>query len=97
MQVQVNGEGREVSDGLKLSELVKELALAPERVAIELNQKVVRRNRWPETMLADGDRIEIVHFVGGGAEARPGVPRRAAGWGGAVREGALISFPLSAV
>ncbi len=66
MQVQVNGEGREVSDGLKLSELVKELALAPERVAIELNQKVVRRNRWPETMLADGDRIEIVHFVGGG-------------------------------
>ena len=66
MQVQINGEAREVADELKLSELVSELALAPERVAIELNQKVVRRNHWPETLLADGDRLEIVHFVGGG-------------------------------
>ena len=66
MQLQINGEAREVADELKLSELVSELSLAPERVAIELNQKVVRRNHWAETMLADGDRIEIVHFVGGG-------------------------------
>ena len=71
MQLQINGEVREVADELKLSDLVVELSLAPERVAIELNQKVVRRNQWPETMLAEGDRIEIVHFVGGGAEARP--------------------------
>ena len=56
----------EVADELKLSELVDQLSLAPERVAIELNQKVVRRNHWSGTMLADGDRIEIVHFVGGG-------------------------------
>jgi len=66
LRVQINGEAREVADELKLSELVNELSLAPERVAIELNQKVVRRNQWPATMLADGDRIEIVHFVGGG-------------------------------
>ena len=66
MQLQINGEAREVTDELKLSELVDELSLAPERVAIELNQKVVRRNHWPATILADGDRIEIVHFVGGG-------------------------------
>ena len=66
MQLQINGEAREVADELKLSELVDELSLAPERVAIELNQKVVRRNHWPATILADGDRIEIVHFVGGG-------------------------------
>ncbi len=66
MQLQINGEAREVADELKLSELVGELSLAPERVAIELNQQVVRRNLWPATMLADGDRIEIVHFVGGG-------------------------------
>ena len=66
LQVQINGEAREVADELKLSELVDQLSLAPERVAIELNQKVVRRNHWSATMLADGDRIEIVHFVGGG-------------------------------
>ena len=70
MQVQVNGEARELADKLNLSELVSELSLAPERVAIELNKQVVRRTQWPETMLADGDRIEIIHFVGGGAEAR---------------------------
>lgn len=66
MRVQINGEAREVAEKLKLSELVNELSLAPERVAIELNQKIVRRNDWSATMLADGDRIEIVHFVGGG-------------------------------
>jgi len=66
LRVQVNGEVREVSDQLKLSELVSELSLTPERVAIELNKRVVRRNQWAATMLADGDRIEIVHFVGGG-------------------------------
>ena len=66
MQLQINGEAQEVADELKLSELVDELSLAPERVAIELNQKVVRRKYWPATILADGDRIEIVHFVGGG-------------------------------
>ena len=70
MRVQINGEVREITDELKLSELVKELSLAPERVAIELNQKVVRRTHWPETMLAEGDRIEIVHFVGGGEGGR---------------------------
>jgi thiamine biosynthesis protein ThiS len=66
LRVQINGEAREVADELKLSELVKELSLAPQRVAIELNQQIVRRNLWPTTILADGDRIEIVHFVGGG-------------------------------
>ena len=72
MQLQINGEAREVADELKLSELVDELSLAPERVAIELNQKVVRRKRWAETTLADDDRIEIVHFVGGGNTAGRG-------------------------
>ena len=66
LRVQINGEAREVADKLKLSELVNELSLAPERVAIELNQKVMRRNLWSMTILKDGDRIEIVHFVGGG-------------------------------
>ena len=53
-----------------LHDLIDHLALVPERVAIELNEQVVRRYDWPRTMLAEGDRIEIVHFVGGGIQAR---------------------------
>jgi sulfur carrier protein len=64
--VQLNGESREVGDGATLDDLVSELSLTPARVAIELNQKVVRRERWREKRLTEGDRIEIVHFVGGG-------------------------------
>lgn len=72
MRVQINGEVRDVSDELKLSELVTELSLAPERVAIELNKQVVRRSQWPETTLAEGDRIEVVQFVGGGMQEAGG-------------------------
>lgn len=66
LRVQINGNAREVSEGLTLSDLIAELSLAPERIAIERNQQVVRRDEWPNTIVADGDRIEIVHFVGGG-------------------------------
>ena len=66
MQIQVNGERRELRDESRLSDLFKELSLAPERVAVELNHQVVRRNEWPNTILKEGDRVEIVHFVGGG-------------------------------
>ncbi len=54
-------------DRLMLGDLVRELSLAPARIAIEVNQRVVRRDEWDQTTLAEGDRIEIVHFVGGGA------------------------------
>lgn len=47
-------------------DLIAELQLAPERIAVELNQNVVRRIDWAETKLKPDDRIEIVHFVGGG-------------------------------
>ncbi len=66
MRVQVNGEIRELPDELTLDALVRQLALAPERLAIELNREVVRRARWAETVMRDGDQVEIVHFVGGG-------------------------------
>jgi len=68
LRVQINGETREFVDDLRLSDLVDELSLPPERVAIELNKRVVRRNEWPETIITEGDRIEIVHFVGGGEQ-----------------------------
>ena len=70
MQIRINDEIREVTNRLRLNELVRELSLAPERIAIELNHRVIRRNEWPETILNDGDRVEIVHFVGGGADIR---------------------------
>ena len=66
MLVQLNGESREVRDRATLEDLISELSLQPARIAIELNKDVVRRGKWAETTLAEGDRIEIVHFVGGG-------------------------------
>ena len=69
MEIQLNGEILNVRARSTLADLVRELALAPARVAIELNQMVVRRADWAETVLNEGDRIEIVHFVGGGCEA----------------------------
>lgn len=66
MLIELNGEQRDVTASITLSELIDHLALAPERLAIELNRKVVRRKDWQQTALTEGDRIEIVHFVGGG-------------------------------
>ena len=87
MQIHVNGERRELKDESQLSDLLQELSLAPERVAVELNHEVVRRNDWPNTILKEGDRVEIVHFVGGGeqeAESRrqkaEGRRQEAEGW-----------------
>ena len=65
MKVFVNGEPREVTE-TTLAGLVTELDLPVARIAIELNREVVRRSEWGSTMLKDEDRIEIVHFVGGG-------------------------------
>lgn len=66
LHIQINGELREVEDNLTLSELVDALALKAEQIAIELNHVVVRRATWEETRLRADDKIEIVHFVGGG-------------------------------
>jgi sulfur carrier protein len=66
MKVLVNGEEKDLSDATSLSELITALDLPVARIAIELNREVVRRSDWGSTMLNDGDRIEIVHFVGGG-------------------------------
>ena len=66
LKLQVNGEEREVVDSLSLKELVAQLGLTPERIAIELNQRVVRRAEWSAAVLQEHDQVEIVHFVGGG-------------------------------
>lgn len=69
MRIQVNGESQELPDGSSLEDLVKRLSLPPVRIALELNRNVARRDEWATTILTEGDRIEIVHFVGGGSEA----------------------------
>ncbi|HEX6718051.1 MAG TPA: sulfur carrier protein ThiS [Pyrinomonadaceae bacterium] len=66
MKVFINGEARELLGAPSLAELITELDLPATRIAVELNREVVRRNDWSGTILSDEDRIEIVHFVGGG-------------------------------
>jgi thiamine biosynthesis protein ThiS len=66
LRVYVNGESREVQGNPSLAELITELDLPAARIAVEVNREVVRRGEWANTMLRDDDKIEIVHFVGGG-------------------------------
>ena len=66
LRVFINGESKEISGTPSLAELIEQLDLPAARIAIELNRDVVRRSEWNSTVLQDGDRIEIVHFVGGG-------------------------------
>lgn len=67
MRVYVNGESRELSGPISLAELISQLDLPAARIAVELNRAVVRRTEWSTTMLHDEDKIEVVHFVGGGS------------------------------
>ena len=66
MKLVINDEDREFSSISTLSSLLEHLAMKPDRVAIELNRELVPRDRWDTTRLSEGDRLEIVHFVGGG-------------------------------
>ncbi len=66
IEIFLNGEKREVVDGMTLSELISSLGLAPQRLAVEHNLQIVKRERWVESSLSEGDKVEIVHFVGGG-------------------------------
>ncbi len=66
MRIELNGEAKELEEGATLQSLVEQLSLAPERLAVEYNREVVRRADWPTLRLSEGDRVEIVHFVGGG-------------------------------
>ena len=67
MRILINGEGKECEEGISLSALLDFLELPPQRIAVELNGEVVRRADWKSTILKNEDRLEIVHFVGGGS------------------------------
>ncbi len=62
----VNGEPHRVEIGTTVSGLVDALAIPAERVAVELDRRIVKREEWESTALAEGARVEVVHFVGGG-------------------------------
>jgi len=66
MEVIINGETRTVADGTTVAQLIVELGLGDRRVAVERNREVVPRAQHGSTVLAAGDRVELVTFVGGG-------------------------------
>jgi sulfur carrier protein len=66
MRLFVNGEERAFSEVSTIAALIASLALDPRKVAVERNLEIVPRSRHAQARLADGDRIEIVHFIGGG-------------------------------
>ena len=66
ISVTVNGEPRQVSAGASIAAMLRELGIAPARVAVERNLAIVPRSTLDEAPVADGDAFEIVHFVGGG-------------------------------
>ena len=70
MKLSINGEPREIEASampFTLSALIASLGMKSDRVAVELNREIVSRDRWAETLLNDGDKLEVVHFVGGGS------------------------------
>lgn len=66
MRLVINGKEQSFESPLTLAQLVEQLGMKGDRVALELNREIVSRTQWADTALNDGDKLEIVHFVGGG-------------------------------
>jgi sulfur carrier protein len=66
ISILVNGEQHLTTEGKTILDLLQQLQIDPARVAVELDRRIVKQPRWPETVVADGSQIEIVQFVGGG-------------------------------
>ena len=66
MKITLNGEIKELEAEMNLNRLLELFSLPSQRVAVELNREVVRRQLWDSTIVRDNDQIEVVHFVGGG-------------------------------
>ena len=71
MHLFVNGEPKDCAELTTLDQFIEHLGMKGDRVAVERNREIVPRAQWPETHLQDGDRLEIVHFVGGGTNSKP--------------------------
>jgi thiamine biosynthesis protein ThiS len=66
MHLFINGEDKQFTQPLSLAQLIEHLGIKGDRVAVELNHEIVTRAQWDGTALKDADKLEIVHFVGGG-------------------------------
>lgn len=66
MRLLINGEPKDLPESLNIVDVLRRFDVPSQRVAVELNRSVVRRKDWEHTTVTDGDRIEVVHFVGGG-------------------------------
>jgi sulfur carrier protein len=72
LHLTINGQRRDFDlNPSTLAALVDALGMKPDRIAVELNRDIVPRDRWSETLLEDGDQLEIVQFVGGGSRSLP--------------------------
>jgi thiamine biosynthesis protein ThiS len=67
MKLYINGDARDFAGPLSLAALIEQLGMKEDRVAVERNRDIVPREQWAATNLAENDKLEIVHFVGGGA------------------------------
>ena len=67
IRVQLNGKEREIAAGLTVQTLLESLGLDPRMVVVERNREIIQRARYGEVKVGEGDRLELVHFVGGGA------------------------------
>ena len=66
MDIVLNGEKKEIPGGLTVEGLLRLLEITPGRVAVEINEDIVRKAAYAGTLVKDGDRVEIVQFMGGG-------------------------------
>ncbi len=66
MKLEINGEVRSVPAAANIRELLDNLGIKPDRIAVELNRVLIKRQDWNATTIKDQDRLEIVQFVGGG-------------------------------
>ena len=66
MHLRVNGKPREGREGLSVTGLLEDLKIHPQRVAVQLNGTILKRERFPEVVLKDGDTVEIITFMAGG-------------------------------
>ena len=67
MEITLNGEKRELAEGMTVLDLIQQLNFASDRLAVELNLQIIKREQWPACVLKPGDRVEVVQFVGGGS------------------------------
>jgi thiamine biosynthesis protein ThiS len=66
MRIIINGEHRELDGPMTVKALLEQLELDSRRVAVEINRRILKRPDFDEVTVSDGDRLEVVHFVGGG-------------------------------